>query len=92
MTDFDVPTGHMRPARAAAARDAREVLVDAAATWANAPKQQVGALLLPAGRAAAHAFDAFFAARRELAHHTGGRTAALVADEALAAEYGKTDA
>lgn len=92
MTKFDVPTGHMRPARAAAAHDARDVLVDAAATWANAPKHRVGALLLPAGRAAAHAFDAFFAARRELAHHTGGRAAALMADEALATEYAKTEA
>ena len=79
----EIHTAHLQPARADTARHARDVLVRAAAMWAIASKRRVGAVVLPGDRSAAQAFDAFFVARRELAHHTGGRVAAVVAAEAL---------
>jgi len=87
----EIHTAHLQPARADSARHSRDVLVQAAGRWAAAPKHRVGAVLLPGDRSAALAFDAFFVARRELAHHTGGRVAALVAAEALVEEGGKAD-
>ena len=92
MTEIHVQTTHLEAPRAEAARHARDVLVDAAARWAVALKHRAGAVVLPGDRSAALAFDAFFVARRELAHHTGGDAAALVAAEALAVESARTDA
>ena len=91
MTEIDVQTRHFEPARADAARRARDVLLDAAATWALASKELVGAVELPADRSAAVAFDAFFGARRELAHHMGGEAAAVVAADALDANPSSTN-
>ncbi len=86
MTDIDAGMRHLEPSRADAAWRAREVLLKAAARWAGAPKTHVGAVVLPASRSATLAFDAFFDARRELAHHIGAEVAAAVAAEAVAAE------
>jgi hypothetical protein len=90
MTEMDVQTSHLEPARADAARRARDVLFDAAATWALASKNVVGTVELPADRSAAVAFDAFFGARRELAHHMGAEAARVVAAEALCGEPSTT--
>ena len=86
MTDINARMTHLDAPRVDAAWRAREVLLDAAATWAVAPKVHAGAVVLPASRSAALAFDAFFGARRELAHHIGAEVAAAVAAEAVAAE------
>ena len=85
MTDIDTRIMHLEPARVDAALHARDVLVEAAAGWAVAAKSHTGAVQLPGDRAAALAFDAFFEARRELAHHIGADAAADVAEEAFAA-------
>src|ERR687885_868456 len=69
VTDINARMTHLDAPRVDAAWRAREVLLDAAATWAVAPKVHAGAVVLPASRSAALAFDAFFGARRELAHH-----------------------
>jgi hypothetical protein len=84
MSDIEITTSHLHPARVDAARHARDVLLDAARAWAGAPKLHVGAVALPADRAAAYAFAALFSARHELAYHVGGQAAALVAAAALA--------
>lgn len=91
MTDSNAGMAHLDPTRADAARRAQDELLQAAATWADAPKTRVGAVVLPGSRSAAVAFDAFFGARRELAHHLGGAAAAVAAEEALAAEDATTD-
>ncbi len=83
----DMSTTHLEPGRAHAARQAEEGLVEAARTWNAAPKEHVGAVELPGDAAAARAFDAFYDARRQLAHHVGGQTAAQLADGALAAAF-----
>ncbi len=90
-TDDNTSMTHLEPARADAASRARDVLLDAAAGWAVAAKSEVGAVVLPGDRDAALAFDAFFDARRELAHHLGAELAAEVAAEALAAEGARKD-
>ncbi len=89
MTEIDAGMSHLEPARVDAARHARDVLLEAAAGWAVAPKVHIGAVALPGSRSAAVAFDAFFDARRELAHHVGAEVAAEVAAEALTAEDGR---
>jgi hypothetical protein len=83
----DISTSHLEPARAHEARQAEEGLAEAARTWSVAPKEHVGAVELPGDAAAARAFDAFYDARRQLAHHVGGEAAAEVADGALAAAF-----
>ncbi len=84
MPEPEIDTSHLEPVRADAARSASERVLTAARAWANAPKQRVGAVNLPADLGAARAFDAFHNARRELAHHVGGETAARWAAQALA--------
>ena len=83
MTENDIATGHLPPARADAARHAAGVLLEAARGWAAATKRQVGAVAVPDDPAAARAFDAFYAARRELARHLGGPAACRVGADAL---------
>jgi hypothetical protein len=93
MSDIDIRTTHLDPARADAARHARDVLLDAAWAWAEAPKHHVGAVALPADRAAACAFADLVTARCELAYHVGGEAAAHVAAAAVveaSARTGKT--
>ena len=91
MKDIQTGTAHLEPARVDAARRARDVLLHAAARWASATKTRVGAVVLPGNRSAAVAFDEFFEARRELAHHVGADVAADVAAEALAAEDARSE-
>ena len=84
MSDMDITTTHLDSTRADAAHHARDALLDAARDWVGAPKHHVGAVALPADRAAACAFAALFRARRDLAYHVGGEAAALVTAAALA--------
>lgn len=92
MTDIDITTTHLDPARADAARHARDVLLDAAWAWAQAPKHHVGAVALPADRAAACAFAALVKARCELADHVRGQAAHVAAAAVVeaSARTGKT--
>ena len=83
MTEDDMATSHLEPARADAARRAVAALLEAAAVWTAATKHHVGAVAVPGDRAGAQAFDAFFASRRELARHVGGAVAAQVAAAAM---------